>query len=38
MRGLWFGETLGAHWIEVAVLVAITLVGGALSARIFRWE
>jgi len=38
MRGLWFGETLSAHWVEVAVLAAIILVGGTLSARLFRWE
>ncbi|TFH34995.1 MAG: ABC transporter permease [Anaerolineales bacterium] len=38
LRGLWFGETLGAHWVEVAVLSGIILVGGVLAARFFRWE
>jgi ABC-2 type transport system permease protein len=38
LRGLWFGESLGAHWVEFAVLAGIILVGGALAARFFRWE
>ncbi len=38
MRGLWFGEGLAAHWLNLIVLVGIILVGGALAARLFRWE
>jgi ABC-2 type transport system permease protein len=38
MRGLWFGDPLSAHWLEVGVLAGITLVGGLLAARFFRWE
>jgi ABC-2 type transport system permease protein len=38
MRGIWFGETLNDHWLELGVLTGIVLVAGALAARIFRWE
>jgi len=38
MRGLWFGDSWGQHWKEVAVLVGCLLVGGALAVKTFRWE
>jgi len=38
MRGLWAGESWGAHLTELAVLGGILVVGMALSARFFRWE
>ncbi len=38
LRGLWFGETWGAHLLEVAVLGGILVVCTALAARLFRWE
>jgi ABC-2 type transport system permease protein len=38
MRGLWFGDVLGEHWLELGVLTGIVIVGGALAARFFRWE
>lgn len=38
LRGLWFGEAWRDHWLEVAVLGGILIVGAALAARLFRWE
>jgi ABC-2 type transport system permease protein len=38
LRGLWFGETWGQHWVEAAVLGGILLVGTVLAVRFFRWE
>jgi ABC-2 type transport system permease protein len=38
MRGLWFGDVLGEHWLELGVLTGIVIVGGVLAARFFRWE
>jgi ABC-2 type transport system permease protein len=38
MRGLWAGESWGAHLTELAVLGGILIAGMALSARFFRWE
>ena len=38
LRGLWFGEGWGEHWVEVAVLGGILALGTALAARLFRWE
>jgi ABC-2 type transport system permease protein len=38
MRGLWFGDGLGQHWLEVGVLAGIVLVAGTLAARLFKWE
>ena len=38
IRGLWFGEAWSDHLREVAVLLGILVVFGALAARLFRWE
>lgn len=38
IRGLWFGDGLGDHLTELGVLTGIVLVGGALAARLFKWE
>ena len=38
IRGLWFGEAWSNHLGEVAVLLGILVVLGALAARFFRWE
>jgi ABC-2 type transport system permease protein len=38
LRGLWFGESWGAHLLDVAVLVGVLVICGALAARFFRWE
>ncbi len=38
MRGLWFGEPWGKHLTEVAVLVGVMAIGGALASLLFRWE
>jgi ABC-2 type transport system permease protein len=38
MRGLWFGDGLADHGLELAVLAGIVLVAGSLAARLFKWE
>ena len=38
LEGLWFGDVLGAHLLELAVLGAMVVVGVAISAWTFRWE
>jgi len=38
IRGLWFGEAWSDHLGEVAVLLGILVIFGALAARLFRWE
>ncbi|HUS83503.1 MAG TPA: ABC transporter permease [Anaerolineales bacterium] len=38
LRGLWFGEPLVDHLIEVVVLIGILVVFGGAAARYFRWE
>jgi ABC-2 type transport system permease protein len=38
LRGLWFGESWGDHWVEVAVLGGVLVVCTAVAARFFRWE
>lgn len=38
LRGLWIGEPLGNHGVEIAVLAGVLVVGTAASARLFRWE
>jgi ABC-2 type transport system permease protein len=38
LRGLWFGDTLGEHLIEIAVLGGVLFVCTALASRFFRWK
>jgi len=38
LRGLWMGETWGAHLLDIGVLVGMLLVGVVVSLRVFRWE
>ncbi|MEA4883335.1 MAG: ABC transporter permease [Clostridia bacterium] len=38
MRGLWVGDSWGAHLKEVWVLAAVLVVSVAVSARTFRYE
>jgi ABC-2 type transport system permease protein len=38
LRGLWFGGNWGEHLLELAVLVGVLVICGALAARFFRWE
>ncbi|MGD8815203.1 MAG: ABC transporter permease [Anaerolineales bacterium] len=38
LRGFWFGEDWGTHLLDVAVLVGVLVLCGALAARFFRWE
>lgn len=37
LRGMWFAEPWGDHLLEVAVLVGVLIVCGALASRFFRW-
>lgn len=38
LQGLWFGEPLGKHLIEIVVLGGLLVVGAVVSALTFRWE
>ncbi len=38
LRGVWAGDAWGAHLGDVGILVAILVVGLAVSAKTFRWE
>jgi ABC-2 type transport system permease protein len=38
LRGMWFGDAWRDHMLDVAVLVGILILAGALSARLFKWE
>ena len=38
LQGLWFGDPLGKHLLEVGVLTGLLVLGVAISAKAFRWE
>lgn len=38
LQGVWNGSGWGAHWVNVAALLALFVAYTALSTRIFRWE
>ena len=38
VSGLWSGEGLADQWIPMVVLAGMTVVCGAVSVRLFRWE
>jgi len=38
LRGLWFGESLSEHLVEIAVLGGVLVVGTIIATRAFRWE
>jgi len=38
LQGLWFGNSLGKHLPEIAVLTGLLVIGAAVSAMTFRWE
>jgi ABC-2 type transport system permease protein len=38
MRGLWFGDGIADHWLELSVLAGLVIVGGLVAARLFKWE
>jgi ABC-2 type transport system permease protein len=38
LRGLWFGEPVGQHLVEVVVLGGMLVVGTLVAALTFRWE
>jgi ABC-2 type transport system permease protein len=38
LGGVWDGSGWGAHWVNVAALLALFAAYTALSTRVFRWE
>jgi ABC-2 type transport system permease protein len=38
LQGLWFGDPVGKHLTEIAVLGGLLVVGAVVSALTFRWE
>lgn len=38
LRGLWLGDGLGKHLLEIGILAAIFFAGLIVSAKTFRWE
>ncbi|MCX6571467.1 MAG: ABC transporter permease [Candidatus Aminicenantes bacterium] len=38
LQGLWIGNPLGKHLLEIAVLAGLLVLGVAVSAKAFRWE
>jgi ABC-2 type transport system permease protein len=38
LRGLWFGEPIHQHVMEIVVLAGILVGGIIVAARTFRWE
>ena len=38
LQGVWDGSGWGAHWMNVAALLALFAAYTALSTRVFRWE
>jgi ABC-2 type transport system permease protein len=38
LEGVWNGSGWGAHWVNVAALVALFVACTGLSTRVFRWE
>ena len=38
LRGLWIGETWGAHLLDAGVLAGLLILGVLISVKTFRWE
>jgi len=38
LQGLWIGNSLAAHVLELTVLAGLLVLGVAVSAKAFRWE
>jgi ABC-2 type transport system permease protein len=38
LQGLWIGDPLGMHLLEIGVLAGLLVLGVAVSAKAFRWE
>lgn len=38
MRGVWSGDPLSAHGLEIVVLGLLLVIGTAVSARTFHWD
>ena len=37
-KGLWFGESWSAHFLDIVVLLSITIIGFGIARRLFKWE
>ena len=38
MKGLWIGNSWGEHWLDLAVILGLLVVGAIVSTITFRWE
>ena len=38
LQGLWRGQSLGDHVLEIGILSALLIIGILISAKTFRWE
>lgn len=38
LQGVWFGQPLGEHVLQLLWLTGLLVVGGVVSLRFFRWE
>lgn len=38
MKGLWLGDSWGAHWLEVLLLAGLLTLCTILAVTLFRWE
>lgn len=38
LKGLWIGNSWGNHWLDLAVILGLLVVGAIVSTLTFRWE
>jgi len=38
IKGLWSGNSWGEHWLDLAVILGLLVVGAIISTVTFRWE
>ncbi len=38
LRGLWTGESIYAHFLEIIVLISFIILGVVISIKFFRWK
>jgi len=38
LKGLWIGNSWGAHWIDLVVIIGLLIAGTIISAITFKWE
>ncbi len=38
MKGLWAGNSWGDHWLDLAVILGLLVVGAIISTVTFKWE